>query len=502
MIAVDAFEKIDHNIKEILTSLGRDASAMDSVAYDTAWVARLAAHFSGQDFERALAWLRRHQHADGSWGGRIMHYHDRVISTLSAIVALHLADQNAEDAERVRAGETFLWRECGRMNHDANDTGGFPVLTLALTREALQLGLDIPHNLYSDVAKIEKKLNMLGLVPQTWRDTTLALSIEALHEYVTDYAAFVDEDGSVMASPSSTASVLIYGQTNDSRSLRYVQDAAARQGDGGAPFVAPFDIYESAWTLNHLRLAGAIQPDDPEVRRILDFLWDMWSPQHGVAFTSRQVVRDLDDTAVAFTMLRWGGYPVSADVFAAYEDERHFRCWSNELDPSLSVNIRTIAALQTETQHKDFERWNLKIAAMLRRYDLHGYFWFDKWHISPYYLTATAVWSLHGVVDDLLPLRIRWILKTQRPDGGWGYYSQSTAEETAYCLQALLLWDRKVERIDPAYINAAGRFLTDHLDDTHYPEMWIGKSLYMPRHLVRSAMLMALHSYRDYLNGG
>jgi hypothetical protein len=58
-----------------------------------------------------------------------MHYHDRVISTLPAIVAPIWWP--GEDAERVVAGETFLWRECGRMNHDANDTGGFPVLTLA-----------------------------------------------------------------------------------------------------------------------------------------------------------------------------------------------------------------------------------------------------------------------------------------------------------------------------------------------------------------------------------
>lgn len=471
---------------------------MDSVAYDTAWVARLASPFPSQGFEESLAWLRLHQHSDGSWGGDIIHYHDRIVSTLSAIVALQIAGNDKDDQRRINMGEMFLWREHGRMHHDANDTGGFPILTLSLTNEALNLGLDIPCSLYHDAAKIEKKLNMLGYDPRTWRYSTLALSTEGLSEYIPDYTVFVEEDGSVAASPASTAAALCKGSSAPAPLFDYLNRALEGQQDGGVPFVTPFDVYECSWTLNHLRLAEAVTPDHPEVRRILGFLWQMWSPEKGVSFTSSINVQDLDDTAVVFSLLRWGGYPVDAGVFAAYEDEHHFRCWANELDPSLSVNMRTLAALQMNKQYIHYERWRDKIAAMLRHSDLHGYFWFDKWHISPYYLTATAVWSLHGVVQDLLPQRIQWILKTQRVDGGWGYYHQSTAEETAYCLQALLYWDRKVERMEPTAIHAAGQYLMKHADDKHFPQLWIGKCLYMPRHLVRSAILMALHSYGQF----
>lgn len=492
-------EKLNEDIADILISLRQGSSLMDSVAYDTAWVARLVQHFPGKGFEEALAWLRAHQHADGSWGGDILHYHDRAVSTLSAIIGLKTAGGGAEDNRRIHRGEMFLWREYGRMHHDAHDTGGFPILTLSLTNEALKLGLDIPRSLYQDAAKIEKKLNLLGYDPRTWRYSTLALSTEGLNEYVPDYAVFVESDGSVGASPASTAAALCSGVSTPAPLFDYLHRALDGQKDGGVPFVQPFDVYECAWTLNHLRLAEAVTPDNPEVRRILDFLWQVWSPEKGVSFTSTLKIQDLDDTAVAFSLLRWGGYPVDAGVFATYEDTHHFRCWANELDPSLSVNMRTLAALQMDKQYTHYKQWRDKIAAMLRHSDLHGYFWFDKWHISPYYLTSTAIWSLQSEVDDLLPPRIQWILKTQRADGGWGYYHQSTAEETAYCLQALLYWDRKVQRVEPGCIHAAARFLNDHVNDTSFPQLWIGKCLYMPRHLVRSAILMALYSYARYV---
>jgi predicted transcriptional regulator len=85
-------------IDDTLAALGRGRSDMDSVPYDTAWVARLAPHFRGYGFEQALTWLRKQQRVDGSWGGGILHYHDRVICTLASIVALR------------QAGHTTDWR--------------------------------------------------------------------------------------------------------------------------------------------------------------------------------------------------------------------------------------------------------------------------------------------------------------------------------------------------------------------------------------------------------
>src|SRR5262245_39099554 len=109
------YDIIDASIQDVLVSLARKTSMSSSSAYDTAWIARLAPDFPGRDFESALPWLRRHQHADGSWGGDILHYHDRIISTLSSIIALHTVGKGYEDEQRIRAGENFLWRENGRL---------------------------------------------------------------------------------------------------------------------------------------------------------------------------------------------------------------------------------------------------------------------------------------------------------------------------------------------------------------------------------------------------
>jgi halimadienyl-diphosphate synthase len=492
-------ELIDLRVEEILQAIGRKTSTTSSAAYDTAWIARIAPDYPGHGFESALPWLRAHQHSDGSWGGDLVHYHDRIVSTLSALIALRCVGQGYEDEQRLRAGENFLWRENGRMNHDANDTVGFPVLAVALSNEAYRYELDVPRDLYRDVAKIEKKLNMLAYDPTKWRDTTLIYSLEALLTYLPPDGTFnfAEDDGCVGMSPAAAAATLLNPQTYNATTVTYLQQVMEAQGDGGAPTLKPMDLFETLWSLYHLWLAKAFTPDHPEVRRILDFLASVWSDENGVAFSRQFRIPDLDDTAVAFSLLRWGGYPVSANVFATYELDKHFCCYPGELDSSLSANIRMLGALQFDKGHPKYEAWTRKITATLRAYDLNGYFWFDKWHMSPYYLTTTAIWSLHGVVDDLLPQRVKWILRTQNADGGWGYYGRSTTEETSYCLQALIFWSQNVEIVDSAIIHAAGSYLLKHMDG-RVPTLWIGKALYSPRHIADATIAMALHSYLEY----
>ncbi len=132
---------------------------------------------------------------------------------------------------------------------------------------------------------------------------------------------------------------------------------------------------------------------------------------------------------------------------------------------------------------------------------MNGYFWFDKWHASPYYLTAPSIGMLHGIIDDLLPSRIEWIIQTQNPDGGWGYYHKSTIEETAYCIDALLYWHEHIERLDASILNPGINYLLKQMDDPTYEPMWIGKGLYTPYKVVQASVLTALSRIKRYLEG-
>jgi halimadienyl-diphosphate synthase len=135
-----------------------------------------------------------------------------------------------------------------------------------------------------------------------------------------------------------------------------------------------------------------------------------------------------------------------------------------------------------------------KILGFLRRTRLHGAYWFDKWHISPYYVTSHAAITAIGFDNELARGAINWILDTRRGDGSWGHCC-STSEETAYCLQALIAYHRQVEPVDQAVLSRAAQYLYEHYESQDYPALWLDKCLYIPLQIVRSTILSALRMY-------
>lgn len=494
---------LNNEISQLLQSMVQGYSLVSSTAYDTAWTSRLVAQFPESGFESSLEWIRSHQHADGSWGSEVLHYHDRIVSTLAAIIALKEIGE-AEDEAAIQRGTRYLWQNFTHLHRDRNDTIGFPVVILALMQQAQRLNIDIPPNLFQGAEKIEKKLNMLNVNPEQWSQTTLHYSMEALTQYLPGEIEvdFGDVSGCVGASPAATAGSLMDRRTFTERSVDYLQALLKHQKDkGGIPTVDKIDVFEAAWSLNNLRFVDWVTPDHPDVRPVLDFLWDAWSDEHGIGHSRYFNVADLDDTSEVFTLLRWGGYPANADVFAQHEMERHFRCYPGELDESVSAQMRMLVALQFAKDHPKYEEWSEKLIRYLRISDLHGALWFDKWHTSPYYITSASIWMLHGVIDELLPTRIKWIMNTQNADGGWGFYGDSTIEESAYSLQALLFWDKHVAPVDSAIIHSGADYFMKHLSDVqNFPAMWIGKALYTPYKVVQSSILLTTYRLQEYFN--
>src|ERR1041384_5767635 len=119
---------------------------MGSTAYDTAWAARLG-EIDWNLSSHALSWLTENQLPDGSWGAPApMYYHDRVLCTLAAMIALSYQGRRVHDKVRVEKGKQALERIVGGatqgLQSDLNGaTVGFEMIAPTLAAEAEKLGI-------------------------------------------------------------------------------------------------------------------------------------------------------------------------------------------------------------------------------------------------------------------------------------------------------------------------------------------------------------------------
>src|SRR3972149_5577623 len=131
-------------IIELLKQLG--PGKMSATAYDTAWVARLG-DIDRDLSNRALEWLNENQLPDGSWGAPAPnYYHDRVISTLAAMIALTYRGRRAHDRQQIEKGLIALERITSeatkKLMADPNGaTIGFEMIVPNLVEEAENLKL-------------------------------------------------------------------------------------------------------------------------------------------------------------------------------------------------------------------------------------------------------------------------------------------------------------------------------------------------------------------------
>ena len=485
-------------IKKLLKDIG--PGHMSKTAYDTAWIARLT-DLEEPMGEKALQWLRENQLSDGSWGAESpRYYHDRVICTLAAMIAL-AKHGNATDSARLIRAESVLGPYTNRLETDpVGATVGFEMITPTLLQEVNQINrIKTKNNNHNQILEklIPYRSAKLAALPGRTinRSVTVAHSVEmagpdGLH--LIDIKNLQEANGSVGHSPSATAYFIKYLDPENVTARNYLHQINEK---GAVPNVAPFDVFEQAWTLWHLALADIL---DEELLTLckphLDALQNAWQPGKGVGFAAEYTPNDGDDTSLTHETLSRYGRSVGIDAVLRYEHVYYFRCFEFESTPSISTNIHVLGALRHAGFHQDHPSVE-KVLNFLKNVSTKGAYWHDKWHISPYYATSHAIIAASGYANNLVKNAIKWICDTQNDDGSWGYYTP-TAEETAYALQSLVVCRRAGhQNIPKSAIVRGSAWLSCHADPP-YPPLWIGKCLYCPELVVRAGILSALVSSR------
>jgi halimadienyl-diphosphate synthase len=475
-------------LKQLLRTIGY--GKMAPTAYDTAWVARLT-ELEEPMGEDALAWLREHQLEDGSWGAAApRYYHDRLVSTLAAVTALGRRG-DPQDSPHIERARAILNIIISRLTDDFGfETIGFEMIVPTLMAEAEALGLANPPP-DSVMRQIERKRRAKlarlpgGLIS---RHVTLAFSGEmagADGVHLFNIPHLQEANGSLGHSPSASAYFALTVRRGDAAALNYLREVAQRDA-GGIPNVAPFDNFERAWTLWNLWQTGLLDEEAQELARPhLDFLESAWRPGEGAGYAAGYTPVDADSGSVVYEVLKRYGRSPDTEAILAFEEDTHFRCFALESNPSLSGNIHVLGALRAAglpPKHPSVQ----KIARFLSS----EAYWYDKWHVSPYYPTAHAIIAGAGFLDALVEEAVNWLLATQRPEGAWGRF-MATAEETAYALQALVAWQRAGHKVASETLERGRDWLLAN-ESAPYPPLWIGKCLYQPVHVVRGAILSAL----------
>ena len=465
--------------------------AITPAAYDTAYVSRLRLpeNPNALAYPQTLGWLLRSQNPDGSFGTTLPIPKEKLISTLSALVALADLPEALQDglAHRARAKALrFLYEDTGNWQ-TGPDTAGFELLLPALLDEGKARELPLPYDRFMGIAA--QRDAKIGHIPPRLIynvSTPLLHSLEYLGNRLDVEAARAQlaPNGSFANSPSATAYFLL--KTRDEQANEYLAMLLGNRGDGSVPTVEPFEVFEIAWVLYNLARADHRPAEaQPLLRYLAQALTD-----DGVGVAKEGLRPDSDDTALTLSVLHRYGYPISAGPLRPFEGIDFFFTFPLERDPSVTANAHVLQVLQVVPHFPRQQVIQQKVIKYLRDARVDGDHWVDKWHGSPFYATAHAVFALTTSAPDLCKPAFAWFKNSQRPDGSWGWFGRGSQEETAYAVQALMAAPAEFRAGMTEGFRRAAAYLNESEGEPVIP-MWVGKTLYGPSQVIRSAVLSA-----------
>ncbi|XP_031110973.1 (-)-kolavenyl diphosphate synthase TPS28, chloroplastic isoform X2 [Ipomoea triloba] len=336
---VSTLNKIKEGVETVRSMLrSMDDGDISVSAYDTAWVALVKDINGGESpqFPTALDWIANNQLPDGSWGDRFIFLaHDRILNTLACVIALKSWDMHPEKCEQ---GMMFLRENMKKLGEENAEHMpiGFEVAFPSLIEMAKKLGIEFPDEspVVQDIYALRNlKLKKIPRELMHQVPTTLLHSLEGMEDLEWQKLLRLRcDDGSFLFSPASTAFALM--QTKDDNCLRYLANAV-RKFNGGVPNVYPVDMFEHIWAVDRLQRLGISRYIMPEIAECIDYIHRNWSDK-GICWARNTRVEDIDDTAMAFRLLRLQGYEVSPDVFKNFEKGGEFFCFVGQANHAVT----------------------------------------------------------------------------------------------------------------------------------------------------------------------
>nr|UZM18089.1 ent-copalyl diphosphate synthase [Gymnaconitum gymnandrum] len=333
-------------IKSMLSSIGD--GDINVSAYDTAWVA-MVKDIHGDDrpqFPTSLQWVIDNQLSDGSWGDETIYSaHDRILNTLGCIVALKTWNVHPEKCE---TGLAFVHQNINKLEDESIEhmPVGFELTFPSIIEMARKVGFEIPvdspavQEIYEQrnlkFSKISKKA--LHMKP-----TTLLHSLEGMEGLNwEELIKLQSSDGSMLFSPSSTAFALM--NTKNEKCLEYL-NKPVEKFNGGVPNVYPVDLFENVWAVDRLERLGISRYFKSEIKSCIDYVARYWS-KNGIGWARNSTIRDIDDTAMGFRLLRLHGHDVSPEVFKQFEGHGEFFCFSGQSNQAVTGLFNMYRATQ------------------------------------------------------------------------------------------------------------------------------------------------------------
>ncbi|GME64951.1 hypothetical protein AJ79_09819 [Neofusicoccum parvum] len=521
-----------------------DVGFMSCAVYDTAWVSLVAKPTADGSrqwlFPECFRYVVGTQQPDGGWPAYAAGI-DGILNTAASLLALRahqaeprqITNYSAEElARRITAGTESLRAQLQAWDVTGCDHVGFEILVPTLLQLLKDQGIAFDFTGRATLMALNEK-KLARFRPEFLYAPVKTTALHSLEAFVGridfDRVQHHKTFGSYMASPSSTAAVLIHASKWDEESeeyLRWTLASGAGQGGGGMPSAFPSTYFEITWTLSTLLEAGFTAEDlgGERAETFARFLREALDRQNGRLGFAPSVGVDADDTAKGLLTLSLLGHPgPHQGMLDEFEGPTHFRTYSGERNPSFTANCNVLDAMLSQPNATALELQITKTASFLSDiwWDSSNGAIEDKWNLSPYYpsmLMAGAfsrlaeTWQrgalpgvpasvvVHAVLPALHQVLVH-TLSTQNADGSWGSAAmhQPTREVTAYatltvCKAACLPLGGAVRaRVDEC-VAAARHCLAAHPAGPEPEHLWVEKVSYGSAVLAESYVLAAFNA--------